>query len=97
MEFSVNGRIVEEARFILKTKGTVRKTAAVFGISKSTVHNDLSKKLPKINKNLYEKVSKLLNFNTKIRHLRGGESTKQKYLKLNQLKKSNLHKTLAEK
>ena len=87
MEFLISGRIIEEAKFILKNKSTVRKTACFFGVSKSTVHNDLSKKLPKINKNLYQKVNKLLNFNIKVRHLRGGESTKQKYLTIRKNKK----------
>lgn len=69
------------ACYILDEKTTIRKTALAFGISKSTVHNDLSKRLKYINFSLYKKVKKLLNTNFNERHIRGGEATKQKYLK----------------
>ena len=68
------------ACYILDEKTTIRKTALAFGISKSTVHNDLSKRLKHINFSLYKKVKKLLNTNFEERHIRGGEATKQKYL-----------------
>ena len=68
------------AQYVLETGATVRHTATVFGISKSTVHKDLTKKLRLINKPLYQMVKEVLEKNKSLRHLRGGEATKQKYL-----------------
>ena len=59
---------------------TVRAVAQKFGISKSTVHKDLSQKLKQINKNLYASVKEILDTNKSERHLRGGEATRKKYL-----------------
>ena len=70
------------AIYIIDKNCTIRACAEYFKISKSTVHNDLSKKLKKSNKFLYFRVYKVLNQNLKERHLRGGESTKLKYLKI---------------
>lgn len=70
------------ARYLLENKTTIRKTAQAFNISKSLVHNEVSKKLKKKNLFLYFKVKSLLNKNFKEKHLRGGESTKIKYLQL---------------
>lgn len=81
----VYSRASELAEYILENSSTIRKTAKVFGISKSTVHNDLSKKLQFVDYDLYLKVQALLDKNYSERHLRGGEATKQKYL--NQRKK----------
>lgn len=75
------------AVFIIENNCTIRACAKEFRISKSTVHNDLSKKLKKTNKFLYFQVYKVLNKNLKERHLRGGLSTKLKYAMLN-VKKS---------
>ena len=72
-------RILAEAHHILETKGTVRSTAKKFGVSKSTVHKDLSLKLYYINERLFADVRKLLGENLSERHLRGGEATKRKY------------------
>lgn len=52
------------------------------GCSKSTVHKDLTERLPEINRQLFEKVKELLEYNKSIRHIRGGESTKLRYLQL---------------
>lgn len=71
----------EFAVYIINNNCTIRICAEQFCISKSTVHNDLSKKLKVTNKFLYERVYKVLNKNLKERHLRGGESTKRKYKK----------------
>ena len=68
------------ARYVIETGATVRSCAANFGISKSTVHKDLTTKLRYINKNLYIDVKKILFQNKSERHLRGGEATRQKYL-----------------
>ena len=76
---SITSRIFAEADFILKSNGTVRSVAKIFGVSKSTVHNDLSRKLKRLNISLYQKVNNLLKFNLAERHIRGGEATKKKY------------------
>ena len=73
-------RVIGLAYYILDCKCTIRQVAKVFGISKSTVHNDLSRRLEKISPNLFEKVCLLLDNNFKIKHIRGGEATKAKYL-----------------
>ncbi len=67
------------ATYIIENKTTVRETAKKFGISKSTVHKDVTEKLSKINYPLYYKVNEILEINKKERHLRGGEATKLKY------------------
>ena len=73
-------RCVKFAEYLITNRTTVRATAAHFGISKSTVHKDVSQQLKKINPALYHQVQQLLEQNKTERHLRGGEATKQKYL-----------------
>ena len=68
------------AEYVIETGATVRQTASHFGISKSTVHKDLSMKLKYINKNQYNLVKDILELNKSERHIRGGEATKKKYL-----------------
>ena len=68
------------ASYIIENKATVRATAARFGISKSTVHKDVTQNLRRVNKVMYYEVKKVLDYNKKERHLRGGEATKQKFL-----------------
>jgi len=72
-------RCVILATYIIENKTTVRATAKKFGISKSTVHKDVTQNLRKINKSLYYEVKSILEQNKKERHLRGGEATKKKY------------------
>lgn len=67
-------------QYVLETSATVRATASVFGISKSTVHKDLTEKLKYINPCIYDKVKHVLEKNKNERHLRGGEATRQKYI-----------------
>ncbi len=74
-------RATREADYILKNKSTIRACAAVFGVSKSTVHYDVSVKLRKINFALYERVKELLDQNFEEKHIRGGIATKNKYKK----------------
>lgn len=74
-------RPIEIANILLKNKATVREVAKIMGISKSTVHKDLTEKLPKIDLKLYENVRNLLDYNNEIKHIRGGISTKIKYTK----------------
>ncbi|MBQ4535930.1 MAG: sporulation transcriptional regulator SpoIIID [Clostridia bacterium] len=80
MNFLKRQRAVSLGKYILKTGKTVRQTAVVYGISKSTVHNDISKKLPLIDPRLFERVDKILKKNFREKHIRGGEATKNKYL-----------------
>lgn len=68
--------------YIAKQKSTVRQTAKVFGISKSTVHKDVSQRLRFYDKDLYNEVKEVLEQNKNERHIRGGMATKEKYLKL---------------
>ncbi len=79
----IRNRVLEEAVYIIKTEETVRELAIKFGVSKSTVHKDLHDRLKYIDKKLYEKVDKILKHHIDIRHIRGGESTKNKYLNNN--------------
>ncbi len=76
------------AEYIINTGATVRAAAVCFGISKSTVHKDITEKLEKVNHSMYLKVKVILEQNKAERHLRGGEATRVKYIKL----KENRHK-----
>lgn len=72
-------RVIDIANYIILTKNTVRETAKVFGVSKSTVHKDCTERIYDIDKNLYEKVKQVLDLNLSERHIRGGEATRKKY------------------
>jgi putative DeoR family transcriptional regulator (stage III sporulation protein D) len=72
-------RACELAVYIIETGGTVRTAAKHFGISKSTVHKDLSQRLPKHNHALFQQVRKILDENKAQRHIRGGLATREKY------------------
>ncbi len=73
-------RVIKEARYIIGTGNTVRAAAAYFGISKSTVHKDVSERLKVIDCELFEKVREVLDKNLSERHIRGGMATREKYL-----------------
>lgn len=75
-------RVKSETDYMLATNSTIRQIAKVFGVSKSTVHKDLKERLYGIDRKSHESVRRILEHHTKIRHLRGGESTKKKYLNL---------------
>jgi len=75
-------RVIDEAHYIIGTGKTVREIAKVFGVSKSTVHKDLHERLLEVDISLYKDVRGILDYHTKIRHIRGGESTRKKYLQL---------------
>lgn len=79
MKAYIKERTLEVARHISQTQDTIRKTAQIFGLSKSTVHNDLSKRLQKVDKQMYDDVQKILEHNFAEKHIRGGMSTKLKY------------------
>ena len=68
-------------KYIVRFNATVRKTAEVFGISKSTVHKDVTEILENTNKELSKEVRKVIDKNKSERHIRGGEATRQKYEK----------------
>ena len=79
-------RCVVLATYLIENKSTVRAVAAHFGISKSTVHKDITQNLKQINKGLYYQVKEILLINKQERHIRGGEATRKKYCKLNNIK-----------
>ncbi len=85
----IDDRTIKEAEFIVKTKFTIRKSAEYFGVSKSTLHNDLKFRLPKLNSKLYVKVQKILKQHFDEKHIKGGQATKQKNALL-KAKKINL-------
>lgn len=80
MKGIVEQRAIELAEYIIENKATVRSAAKKFGISKSTVHIDVSQRLKKLNPSLYCDVRKILDVNKAERHIRGGMATKQKFL-----------------
>ena len=80
IRFSLKDRCETIAEYVLESQSTVRGAAKHFGISKSTIHKDLTYKLKTINPSLYKKVKTVLDHNKSERHLRGGEATKRKYL-----------------
>ena len=67
------------AQYILENRTTVRAAAQKFGISKSTVHKDISERLPQFNRVLYQQVKEVLEVNKAQRHIRGGIATRKKY------------------
>ena len=79
MKSDTDNRALTEGRYIAETGATVRQCAKKFGISKSTIHTDVTKRLGKIDRDLCDKVRRVLDKNKTERHLRGGESTRQKY------------------
>ena len=79
---TIEERAIQLAHYIIDSKDTVRGTAKKFGISKSTVHKDVSERLKKINPILAKEVRIILDENKAERHIRGGMATKEKYLRL---------------
>ncbi|HIY33974.1 MAG TPA: sporulation transcriptional regulator SpoIIID [Candidatus Eubacterium faecigallinarum] len=78
---NVEKRCIDLGHYIVETRATVRQAAVVFGISKSTVHNDVTKRLSVINPLLCSEVKEVLEENKAQRHIRGGLATKRKYSK----------------
>ena len=83
MNKKIISRVLEEGKYILETGKTVREMAKFFGISKSTIHKDLRERLLEIDDELYNKVSNILQYHINVRHIRGGESTRRKFLEKN--------------
>ncbi len=88
-KLTIEERAISLARYIIETKDTVRSTAKKFGVSKSTVHKDVSDRLLKINPILAKEVREILDENKAERHLRGGMATKLKYLKEKEEKRAS--------
>ncbi len=84
-KLTIEERAIKLAHYIIETKDTVRSTAKKFGVSKSTVHKDVSDRLLKINPLLAKDVREVLDENKAERHIRGGMATKLKYLREKQL------------
>ena len=80
MQEYIQRRVMEISNYIIESSATVRQTASVFGVSKSTVHKDVTERLPLLNDVVAAKVRHILDNNKAERHLRGGEATKRKYL-----------------
>lgn len=80
MKGIVEERAIELGQYIIENKATVRSAAKKFGVSKSTVHKDVSERLKSINVPLYKRVKNILETNKAQRHIRGGMATKRKYL-----------------
>ena len=79
MMYSTGKRCEVIAKYMIETRATVRSAAGVFGISKSTVHSDITTKLKRIDPALYGEVRKVLDINKEERHIRGGIATREKY------------------
>ena len=75
----IDDRATRLGEYIVENKATVRRTAKQFGVSKSTVHKDVSQRLKNINNSLYSDVKSILDLNKAQRHIRGGMATKKKY------------------
>lgn len=80
MDRIISDRVRKEADYILKTNDTIRDIAKIFNVSKSTVHKDLHDRLKSVDLDVFNKVDSIFKYHTNIRHIRGGESTRLKYL-----------------
>ncbi len=80
MNKNIIKRVLSESEYIINTNSTVREIAKIYNVSKSTVHKDLHDRLLDIDSNLYQEVLKILKYHSLIKHIRGGQSTKRKYL-----------------
>lgn len=81
MRSHIEERAIVVAKYILEKNTTVRQTAKTFGVSKSTIHKDVTERLEEINPSLAQEVKKVLEKNKSERHIRGGLATKKKYEK----------------
>lgn len=79
MNKDIKKRVLNEANHIIKTQDTIRKTAGLFNVSKSTVHTDLSERLKEIDKRLGAEIDDIFKNHDREKHIRGGEVTRQKY------------------
>ncbi|WP_342498628.1 sporulation transcriptional regulator SpoIIID [Bacillus sp. FSL R5-0820] len=77
----IKKRAIEIGKYMVEHKTTIRQTGKVFGVARMTVYHDITERLPEIDKDLYQEVLKVLNHHKEVRHIRGGEATKNKYQK----------------
>ena len=80
----IEERALEIASYIIENQAPVRQTARQFGVSKSTIHKDVTDRLSQINPQLAKEARKVLDFNKQERHIRGGLATREKYLHLHE-------------
>mgnify|MGYP004502870461 FL=1 len=85
MNKNINKRVIDIANHIILTKDTIRKTAVIFNVSKSTVHKDIGERLITLDINKYQEVKKIMLNHLETRHLLGGESTRQLFLRKKQI------------
>ena len=79
MKDYIENRVLDVAKYIIDSKSTIRKTAKIFGVSKSTIHKDMTERLPLINPQIAEQAKIVLDINKSERRIRGGKATKMKY------------------
>ncbi|HEX2952734.1 MAG TPA: sporulation transcriptional regulator SpoIIID [Bacillota bacterium] len=79
MKDYIQKRVLDLSQYIADRRATVRQAAKFFGVSKSTVHKDVTERLPRLNRGLAREVKRILDTNKAERHLRGGEATRKKY------------------
>ena len=84
MKDYIEERAIEIATYIIEEKATVRQAAKQFGVSKSTIHKDVTERLTQINPSLAYKTREILDLNKSERHIRGGLATREKYLHIHQ-------------
>lgn len=89
----IRKRVLDVSQFIIESNSTIRHAAKVFGVSKSTVHKDVTERLPRVDEELAESVKKVLEQNKAERHLRGGEATRRKYRRQRSLDDSSAMNT----
>lgn len=85
--YSIEERCVILAKYLIENRATVRSVARVFGVSKSTVHKDVTQTLKNVDIDLYERAKDILEINKSERHIRGGEATRTKYINKKMTKK----------
>lgn len=79
MQEHIRNRVLQIANYVVASTATVRQAAGVYGVSKSTVHKDITERLPEIDEELAAQVRRILDLNKAERHIRGGEATRRKY------------------
>lgn len=79
METDRDSRAIDVANFMIQNQATIRQAASEFHVSATTISHDLRKRLPNLDQDLYQKVSRILRHNIEVRSYRGGNSTRKKY------------------
>ena len=89
MREDIENRCVSLAKYIVRTGATVRQAAGEFGMSKSSVHKDMHERLRQIHPGLYAEVREVLDYHHAVRHLRGGEATRERWKNIRQQQKKS--------